>query len=250
MQLTPMPVVVPGPASGEEVRRAVPDTRDGAETGRGQEKKRERARVEPRPEPTEDGRGEADGEYGRGGVRQPDNEGAGGKRRDGSESKSKRRRLDPGAFTFAEREHVRGEDGGDRAGGDPTGQHLRCVRGAALWVASEDDQIRQVRAGEKQRGCVCHEHRAVQERSLVQSALPSRVHEDGGEEHDRRVEVEDGGDESNQAEQRKEQAAAAEACLGKARPECLKQSVGSGHSADQEQSGNQYERWPRLPGGR
>jgi hypothetical protein len=146
----------------------------------------------------------------------------------------------------SEREHE--ERSRDRAGGDPGRQHSCREGDAALRVGAEDEQVGQVGAGEEEQGRVGHEHRAVQERPLVQPAPPRCVHEHRRQEDDRRIEVEHRGHRRHETEKRQQQTACAEACVGKPGPERLEQAVGGSHGADEQQPGNKYERWPRLAG--
>jgi hypothetical protein len=68
------------------------------------------------------------------------------------------------------------------------------------------------------------------------------------EEDDRRIEIENRGHRGDETEQRQQQAACAETCVGQSGPERLEQAVGASHGADEQQPGDEHERWPRLAG--
>jgi hypothetical protein len=108
------------------------------------------------------------------------------------------------------------------------------------------EQVREVRAGKQQRGCIGHEDRAVQERPLVEVAPPRGVHEYGRQEDDGGVQVEDGRDGRDEPEQAEEQAAPAQTCRCQPRSERLEESVVGGDGADQQQTCDQHERGPHL----
>jgi hypothetical protein len=85
---------------------------------------------------------------------------------------------------------------------EPRQYHRAGELGAGQGLVREHDQIRQIRSGQKQRSPVGHEQRAVQERTLVAVALPGGVQHDRRQKDHGRIEVQDGGDDCLQAEQR------------------------------------------------
>ena len=74
---------------------------------------------------------------------------------------------------------------------------------------AEDDEVRQVRAGQEERAGVREQQASVEEGRLSASAAARRVDEHRGEERDGGVEVQHGGDQGDQERRSDEQGPAA-----------------------------------------
>src|SRR5205085_2913454 len=152
----------------------------------------------------------------------------------------RQRRVQPAAEDDGEeRDRHRDRD-------DPRGPQARRERRPGHVVVREHDDVREIRAGEEERRGVGHEHRAVEKRLLAQAAVPRRVQEHGREEDDRRVEVQDGGDDRRDEQERGEERSPAAGRAGRERPELAEQPLPRRRCADEQEAGDERERRPRL----
>jgi len=111
---------------------------------------------------------------------------------------------------------------------------------------TEHDQVGQVRAGKHQRTGVGEEQTAVDQGRLALTSSAGGVDQDGGEEGDRGVEVQDGGDghDENHGAHIEDHAVASAASQSQARRR--EQPVFIGDEADEEQAADEDERRPVL----
>ncbi len=239
---------LPPAAPSEKARRSSPRAGQSAESRGEDEEQRQHAQVEPRADPPKSRRREPDGEHRQRGIPQHEDERCrSGDRRD-AEPEDERRRVAPGGPSLAKAVHGHEHGGGDRAGREPRGEHLKTERGAVDRLPPQHEQVRQVRPGQQERGGVGHEDGAVEERPLVEPTPPRGEDEDRCQEDDRRIEVEHGRDDRDESEQRDEEPPGRE---WRAREPCadrLEEPVAGRDGADQEQPRDEHKRWPDVSG--
>ena len=109
-------------------------------------------------------------------------------------------------------------------------------------VVTEDDQVRQVRAGQKQRPSIGKEQTAIKKRRFAPAPAPGGVDEHRGEEGHRGVQVQHGRDDSDhdRGSDKKRRAAAGDA--GELVPGSSKQAVIVDDQADEQKPGHEHER--------
>ena len=113
---------------------------------------------------------------------------------------------------------------------------------------AEHDQVREIRARKEQRPGVGEEQAGVEERSLPLTAAAGGVDDDGREEGDRRVEVQQGGDRDDEHSGPRVEQDAVGGKAGEGVAAGGEQAVPVGHETDQEQPGDEHEGRPVLGG--
>ena len=237
----------PRPQMSEQRRRTVPfPSRDTERDGQA-EQQRGDASVEPGAGPASKRGTDPDPEHRQRRTRKREH--ADGRRRRGNGAQAGAKRRHRGAHdrpAAAERVGDREQRCRQRAGGDPRRQRRGRERRTGDPPPVQHHQIGQVRAGQQQRCGVGHEHRAVQERPLVDAAAAGGGDQHRGHEHDRGVEVEHRGHDGDQPEQRTEQRERVQTGLRDAGADRLEQPVPGGGLADQQQTGHEREGRPDL----
>ena len=171
-----------------------------------------------------------------------------GRRRRGPPGDGRRSPTWPdGPAASARAEADRDPDRGHHRRGDRQREHLRRERGARpAAVGVEDEQVGEVRAGQEERRGVGHEDAAEEERLDRDAAAAGGEDQHRGEEDDRGVEVEDGGDDGVEEERRGEQREGAARQRLQPRPTPGEEPVAVGDQADHQQPRDEDEGRPGL----
>ena len=143
-------------------------------------------------------------------------------------------------------EDKRQEGDRERDHDEPGQHHPSGDVGSGERLMGEDDQIRQVRAGEEERRAVRDEERAIEERALVALTPARRVEDDRRHEDGSGVEIEHRCDDRLEPEHAGEERDGAARQTLEARTDSSEQTVSLDDGADQQQTRDEHERRPRL----